>query len=65
MTGCAVHVATAVVDDGPILAQEAVVVEPGDDETSLHERIKDVERRLYPDTIVEFMTEIDDSEAVS
>jgi phosphoribosylglycinamide formyltransferase 1 len=51
VTGCTVHVATLEVDDGPILAQEAVPVLPGDDEASLHERIKDVERRLYPATI--------------
>jgi phosphoribosylglycinamide formyltransferase 1 len=51
VTGCTIHVATLEVDAGPILAQEAVVVLPGDDEASLHERIKDVERRLYPATI--------------
>jgi phosphoribosylglycinamide formyltransferase-1 len=51
VTGTTVHVATVDVDDGPILAQEAVPVLPGDDETSLHERIKAVERRLYPATI--------------
>jgi phosphoribosylglycinamide formyltransferase-1 len=51
VTGCTIHVATLEVDAGPILAQEAVPVLPDDDETSLHERIKGVERRLYPDTI--------------
>jgi phosphoribosylglycinamide formyltransferase-1 len=51
VTGCTVHVATLEVDAGPILAQEAVTVLPDDDEASLHERIKAVERRLYPDTI--------------
>jgi phosphoribosylglycinamide formyltransferase-1 len=51
VTGCTVHVATPEVDGGPILAQEAVRVEPGDTEESLHERIKTVERRLYVDTI--------------
>jgi len=50
-TGCTVHVATLEVDSGPILAQESVAVLPGDDEASLHERIKEVERRLYPATI--------------
>lgn len=51
VTGCTVHVATLEVDDGPILAQEAVPVLPDDDEATLHERIKTVERRLYVDTI--------------
>ena len=51
VTGCTVHVATARLDDGPILAQERVPVEPGDTVESLHERIKVAERRLYPATI--------------
>jgi phosphoribosylglycinamide formyltransferase 1 len=51
VTGCTVHVAGLEVDTGPILAQEAVPVLPDDTEASLHERIKAVERRLYPDTI--------------
>jgi phosphoribosylglycinamide formyltransferase 1 len=51
VTGCTVHVATTEVDEGPILAQEAVPVLPGDTEESLHERIKQVERRLYVQAI--------------
>jgi phosphoribosylglycinamide formyltransferase-1 len=50
-TGCTVHLATESLDDGPVLAQEVVAVLEGDDEASLHERIKAVERRLYPATI--------------
>jgi phosphoribosylglycinamide formyltransferase-1 len=55
VTGCTVHLATEAVDEGPILAQQAVAVEPGDTEASLHERIKAVERTLYPDTIRRFL----------
>ena len=48
VTGCTVHVAGLSVDTGPILAQEAVTVLDGDTEETLQERIKEVERRIYP-----------------
>ncbi len=51
VTGCTVHLVTEEVDSGPILAQEAVPVLDGDTEEILHERIKQVERRLYLDVI--------------
>lgn len=51
VTGCTVHVATAAVDDGPILAQQAVEIRPGDTEEALHERIKSVEWQLYPSVL--------------
>lgn len=51
VTGCTVHVATLDVDAGPILAQAAVTVADDDTVETLHERIKEVERRLYPATI--------------
>ncbi len=54
VTGCTIHLATPEVDCGPILAQEPVPVLPGDTADDLHERIKVVERRLYPDTIRRF-----------
>ncbi len=57
ITGCTIHVATLEVDSGPILAQEAVPVRPDDTVESLHERIKAVERRLYPETIRRFIEE--------
>ena len=46
--GCTVHVATEALDDGPILAQRRVAVLDGDDEATLHERIKTVERDALP-----------------
>jgi phosphoribosylglycinamide formyltransferase 1 len=58
VTGCTVHLATLEVDEGPILAQEAVLVLPDDTEDTLHERIKAVERRLYP-AVVRTMLESD------
>lgn len=51
VTGCTIHIATEKLDEGPILAQEAVRVLPGDTVESLHERIKDVERSLYPNIL--------------
>lgn len=51
VTGCTVHVIDHGVDSGPILAQRAVDVLPGDDEETLHERIKAVERELLVQTV--------------
>ncbi|MGB3440291.1 MAG: phosphoribosylglycinamide formyltransferase [Actinophytocola sp.] len=51
VTGCTVHLVDAGVDTGPIVAQEAVSVAPGEDVDALHERIKVVERRLLVDVI--------------
>ena len=64
-TGCTVHVATTALDDGPILCQEAVDVLVDDDEASLHARIKAVERRLYPEVIVQVREAIASGEAPS
>jgi phosphoribosylglycinamide formyltransferase-1 len=55
VTGCTVHISTETVDHGPILAQEAVAVRADDTEETLHERIKAVERRLYPQTLQEVL----------
>lgn len=57
VTGATVHLVDGGVDTGPILAQEAVVVEPGDDADSLHERIKVVERRLLVDVVASLARE--------
>ena len=51
LTGCTVHIATPELDLGPILAQAAVRVADGDTVETLHERIKDRERALYPQVI--------------
>jgi phosphoribosylglycinamide formyltransferase-1 len=51
VTGCTVHLAELEVDSGPVLAQHDVPVLPDDTVETLHERIKAVERRLYPATI--------------
>ncbi|MGZ4145467.1 MAG: phosphoribosylglycinamide formyltransferase, partial [Actinomycetota bacterium] len=51
VTGTTIHFATPDVDAGPIIFQEAVAVVPDDTEATLHERIKEVEQRLYPEAI--------------
>ncbi|MGQ0837610.1 phosphoribosylglycinamide formyltransferase [Actinokineospora sp.] len=51
VTGSTVHLVDSGVDTGPIIAQAAVEVAPGDDEATLHERIKAVERRLLVDVV--------------
>jgi phosphoribosylglycinamide formyltransferase 1 len=58
-TGCTVHLATLDMDAGPILAQEVVPVLPGDTEETLHERIKVVERKLYPATVAWALGELE------
>ena len=55
VTGCTVHIVTEEMDVGPILAQEAVPVLPNDTEETLHERIKAVERRIFPAAIKDFL----------
>ena len=56
VTGCTVHLIDAGTDTGPILAQEVVPVLDGDDEATLHERIKVVERRLLVDVLAAVAT---------
>ncbi|HJS84526.1 MAG TPA: phosphoribosylglycinamide formyltransferase [Acetobacteraceae bacterium] len=46
--GCTVHLVTEATDAGPILAQAAVPVLPGDDAERLAARVLSEEHRLYP-----------------
>jgi phosphoribosylglycinamide formyltransferase-1 len=48
VTGCTVHFVDAGTDTGPIIAQAAVPVLPGDDEPTLAARIRAEEHRLLP-----------------
>jgi phosphoribosylglycinamide formyltransferase-1 len=57
-TGTTVHVATLEMDAGPVLARASVPVLASDTEETLHERIKSVERTLYPETIRRFIVEL-------
>src|SRR4029078_13471403 len=51
VTGCTVHLVDSGVDTGPVIAQAPVDVRDDDDEASLHERMKAVERRLLVDVV--------------
>jgi phosphoribosylglycinamide formyltransferase-1 len=51
VTGVTVHFVDQGVDTGPILAQQTVPVLAGDTPATLHARIQEAERTLYPATI--------------
>lgn len=51
ISGCTVHYVDETLDGGPIIAQIAVPVLPGDTEETLSERILKEEHRLLPETI--------------
>lgn len=51
VTGATVHLIDAGMDTGPILDQRPVEVGIGDDENTLHERIKQVERVMLVETV--------------
>ncbi|CAH2601587.1 phosphoribosylglycinamide formyltransferase 1 [Rhodovastum atsumiense] len=53
--GCTVHLVTEVMDEGPILAQAAVPVLPGDDEDSLAARVLVQEHVVYPLALRSFL----------
>ena len=49
--GCTVHLVTAEIDAGPILAQARVPVLPGDDAGALAARVLKEEHRIYPQAL--------------
>jgi len=51
VTGVTVHFVDQGIDTGPIIAQEPVRILPGDTPESLHARIQEVERKIYPAVI--------------
>jgi folate-dependent phosphoribosylglycinamide formyltransferase PurN len=52
-TGASLMVVDNGVDTGPIIARERIPIEPGDTETSLHDRIKPVERHLLIQAVLD------------
>lgn len=61
VTGCTIHLVDSGVDTGPILAQQPVFVMDDDDEPTLHERIKEIERVLLVDVVERFVDGWSDS----
>ena len=51
LTGCTVHFVDAGIDTGPIVAQKAVPVRDADTPETLHARIQEAEREVYPEAI--------------
>ncbi|GAA4252498.1 phosphoribosylglycinamide formyltransferase [Azospirillum formosense] len=49
--GCTVHYVRTEMDEGPIIAQAAVPVLPGDDADRLSARVLEAEHRLYPQAL--------------
>lgn len=55
VTGCTVHFVDEGLDTGAIILQESVPVFDSDTEDSLHQRIHEVEHRLYPRAVQLFI----------
>lgn len=53
--GCTVHLVTEAMDEGPILAQAAVPVRPGEDAATLAERVLTEEHKLYAAALARFL----------
>jgi phosphoribosylglycinamide formyltransferase-1 len=53
--GCTVHVVTPELDNGPVVAQAAVPVMPGDTEEALAARVLEAEHRVYPQVVRWFL----------
>jgi phosphoribosylglycinamide formyltransferase 1 len=49
--GCTVHLVTAELDDGPVLAQARVPILPGDTEATLAARVLAQEHIIYPEAL--------------
>jgi formyltetrahydrofolate-dependent phosphoribosylglycinamide formyltransferase len=56
--GCSVHVVTADLDSGPVIAQSEVRILPRDDADSLAARVLEAEHRLYPEALELFALQL-------
>jgi formyltetrahydrofolate-dependent phosphoribosylglycinamide formyltransferase len=60
--GCSVHVVTADLDSGPVIAQARVKILPRDDGDSLAARVLEEEHRLYPIALDEYCRSLREGE---
>ncbi|MFC0634375.1 phosphoribosylglycinamide formyltransferase [Brevundimonas balnearis] len=58
--GCTVHLVTAGVDEGPILAQSRVPILAGDTAEALAARVLEAEHSLYPSALAAFVSRLSD-----
>lgn len=56
--GCTVHVATAKLDDGPIIAQARIPILAADTPETLAARVLIEEHRIYPDALLSFTRDL-------
>ncbi|NNC96734.1 MAG: phosphoribosylglycinamide formyltransferase [Gammaproteobacteria bacterium] len=49
--GCSVHLVTAELDDGPVIAQAKTEINSGDNSESLSAKVQKLEHTLYPEVI--------------
>ena len=56
VAGCSVHLVTAELDDGPVLAQTEVAIMPGDTPETLAARVLIAEHQLYPRVLAEYVS---------
>ncbi len=54
-SGCSVHLVTAEVDAGEVIAQALVPIEPGDTPQNLEQRVLAAEHQLYPKALADFV----------
>jgi len=55
--GCSVHLVTAEIDDGAVLAQARIPILPGETPAELAERVLAEEHRLYPAAVAAYIRE--------
>lgn len=64
MTGCTLHVVDAGVDTGPIIDSRQLAIDKGDSESSLHEKIKNEEKKMLVEAVRAIAEQKIDLEAI-